>query len=197
MSLIRLGFLPILGLLPLLGFGCSDPVPPTPRGAFDVRFYSPSFTTCPHNTHVGTIGQVTATSKTVVVDGESGASVDCEVKASGGGFSVSANASGTDPETGNAYTLRFSIGSISASATVDAPATGNVAFQSTQLGEPAQSNANGCMFFFDPAQAENARVSEGKIWVSFVCPELNINTNVCEIDQAWAVFENCDTGAAE
>ena len=87
--------------------------------------------------------------------------------------------------------------SIATSATVDAPATGSVAFQSTQLGEPAQSNPNTCMFYFDPAQDEASRLSQGKIWVTFVCPEMNINTNVCEINQAWAVFENCDTGAEE
>jgi hypothetical protein len=191
MSFARFSLVPIFGLLPLLSFGCSDPVPATPRGAFFLRFVSPSFQTCPINTHEGKIGSVTATTHDrVLVDGEEGAAIDCRVSGSGP-FSVQATASQATAE--NAYGFTLAISSITGSATQEAPATGSVSFSSTQTGGDAAASATDepCIFFFNTAAGQG--VSAGKIWVSFTCSKLQLDMSVCEINEGHAIFENCET----
>ncbi|MCC6555235.1 MAG: hypothetical protein IT372_19910 [Polyangiaceae bacterium] len=190
MRLARLGFVPVLGLAPLLSFGCSDPVPATPRGAWVVSFESPSFESCPITSHNATMGEVSDSQrKTVLVDGEGGATVQCSVSGSGS-FSVTAFAASTETQVG----FSMAIKGISSSATLDAPATGSISFSSpTTSGEAVSSlTENPCIFYFVPNTQEG--VAEGKIWVAFQCPAMRIDTaDGCRIKQGYAVFENCDT----
>ena len=187
--LARLGITPILGLTPLLGFGCSDPVPATPKGAWSISFESPG-ATCPVNGHNAVMGDVTdRTKKSVLVDGEGGASVDCRVSGSGS-FTVSASASDVEKSVG----MTLVINSISPGATVDEPATGGISFSSpTTGGEPAVSaNDMPCIFYFVPDSGEG--VAEGKIWVAFQCDKMILDqSDGCRIKQGYAIFENCET----
>lgn len=190
MTLARLGFglLPVLGLLPLIGAGCSDPVPPTPRGAWSVSFISPN-ANCPVSGHNAKVGDVTDhTKERVIVDGEDNVSVDCTVSGSGS-FNVSANA--IDNANGLAFTM--AVEGISPSATLDKPATGGVSFSSpTTGGEPAQSNSmDPCIFYFIPDSGEG--IDAGKIWVAFQCPSMQLDMGTCAIQQGYAIFENCET----
>jgi len=191
MSLARLGFVPVLGLFPLFAFGCSDPVPPLPRGAISLHYNSPSFQKCALNSHYAKIGSISEASfDKVVVDGEGGAAIDCSVTGNGP-FAVSASASGTTE--GKSYSFSMTIGSIRGSATEMEPATGSVAYSSTQTSLEVSSSASDepCIFYFNADAGQT--IATGKIWVTFQCPKMLLDTKVCEIDTGYAVFENCET----
>jgi hypothetical protein len=189
MNFARLGLVPVLGLLPLLGFGCSDPVPPTPRGAWALGFVDPG-PDCEVGGHNAAMGNVTKDTKTkVLVDGQDGASIDCTVT---GSSSYRVEAFSTDSQNG--LQLGINIGSITAQATKEAPAVGSVSFSSPNTGgEPAYSDANTpCNFWFVPKSGEG--IGSGKIWVAFECPKVTINmSTACKISSGFAIFENCET----
>lgn len=192
MSLRRLGFVPVLGLLPLLGFGCSDPPAPLPRGAFHLHYNSPTFEQCAVTSHYGDVGLVTeSTHDKVVVDGEGGAAIDCSVTGNGP-FAVSASASGTTGD--KSFSFLMTIGDIRGSATEAEPAKGAVSFSSKQTSYEVSSSdsAEPCIFYFNAEGGQT--IAAGKIWVSFKCPKMVLDTKVCEIDEGYAIFENCDTG---
>jgi hypothetical protein len=89
--------------------------------------------------------------------------------------------------------LTLAIGSISASATLDAPATGAVAYTSDRTGgdQVVSDSADPCIFYFIPDSGEG--VAAGKIWVAFECPKMLIDTSTgCGIRQGYAIFENCE-----
>lgn len=186
--LARLGIVPIFGLTPLLGFGCSDPVPATPRGAWSISFESPD-SSCPVLGHNAAMGNVTDHTKdTVLVDGEGDATIDCEVSGSG---SFAVQARGIQDQ--KSLALTFLIKSISPSATIDNPAMGAISFTSDKTGDPAVSAPDTpCTFYFIPNSGEG--VTEGKIWVAFKCEKLSLNgSDGCKIRQGYAIFENCET----
>jgi hypothetical protein len=190
MSFARLGFVPVLGLLPLLSSGCSDPVPATPRGAIMVRVVD-SGADCSVIGHEGRIGSVSGTDHLrVLVDGEEGADITCRV-AGAGPFAVTATASQATTE--HVYGFSMAIPSIAASATVDAPATGGITFASEDTGGDSltSDNNNPCLFYFNAAAGQS--VSAGKIWVSFNCPAMLLDTSTCPINEGHAIFENCET----
>lgn len=183
--------LSVLGLmtagLALLS-GCSDPVPPTPRGAWTVSFVDTG-AACQHkghNTKVGDVGP--STKNAVVVDGTEGADVDCSVKASGAGFAVDASL------TQNASGLSVLIGQIAPSATDMAPAQGAISYVSPETVDayltPPDSK---CDFYFVPG---GQGVAAGRVWLSFGCHKVEAEGSVCESMQTYAlqgyaIFENC------
>ncbi|AUX45991.1 hypothetical protein SOCE26_074940 [Sorangium cellulosum] len=187
MSLARLGFMPVLGLLSLLSVGCGDDPPPPPRGAFRMNFADPGGD-CSTAGHLAELGSVTGTHKDqVLADGEEDVTVSCTVSGSGS-FSVSARA--TNAKT--AASITVSIGSIAPDATQDAPATGSVNFSSVQTaGDTFVASPEPCNFWFIPESGQG--VDAGKIWVAFECPAVRNEGQVCQIRNGFLAFDNCDT----
>ena len=192
MSLIRLGFAPVLGFLPLLAFGCSDPVPPSPRGAVVLRWADNPPTECPILSHEGRIGNVTTSAYDKVLvdgekDGENEAVIECTVSGAGS-YRVSG-----DAKLG-LTSFGMSIQSISPEATAANPALGTVVYTSQQAQAGSVSDTTEpCAFFFPDQRPSDQRVSEGKIWVSFACSRMNYQSGYCQIEQGNAIFENCET----
>ncbi|WP_437808675.1 hypothetical protein [Sorangium sp. So ce1078] len=186
MSLARLGFVPVLGLLPLLGLGCSDPAPPTPRGGYSLNFVKPG-ASCNVSGHSEILGDVTAAQKTqVLADGEESASVDCSVSGSGS-FDVSAIVG----NSATATELRVKIDGISPAATREMPATGSVSFSSAKTsGIPFTSTTDEqCQFWFEPESKQG--VDAGKIWVVFECPAVRSGQYICEIRRGVLALDSC------
>ncbi|XXX74033.1 hypothetical protein WMF30_40945 [Sorangium sp. So ce134] len=187
MSLARLGFVPVLGLLPLLGLACSDPAPPTPRGAYSLNFVKPG-ASCNVNGHSEVLGEVTAARRLrVVADGDEGATVDCSVTGSGT-FDVSAEL--RNSATATRITLK--IDDISPSTTKEMPATGSIIFSSAKTsGTPYTSTTDEpCQFWFD-ADSEQG-VDAGKIWVVFECPAVKSGSQyTCEIRRGALALDSC------
>ncbi|MDI3288307.1 hypothetical protein [Polyangium sp. 15x6] len=165
----------------LLG-GCSDPVPPTPQGAFNVQF-TDTGVDCAIASHRSEAGDITDSKKTaVLIDGVDGANVTCSVSGAGP-FNVSAKITlGSDG-------INLSIPAINVGATEASPASGSFAFWSDRTAGDAFSSSK-CSFYFKEGTGEG--VASGKLWVSFVCPEVLESTNKCGISESHVIFENCD-----
>jgi hypothetical protein len=180
MRLSPLGFLPV-GFL--LFASCSDPVPPTPRGAFSVSFVD-SGIECAHAGHNTVIGMVGPSNKEiVVVDGTSDTTIDCTVKAVEGGFSVEATATQKDKA------LTIILDKIPTTASEMATTAGNISYVSAKTVD-AYGNATGfpCEFYFVPP---SQGIAPGRVWVSFKCPKVEAEGSTCTISQGYAIFENC------
>ncbi|MDI1447021.1 hypothetical protein [Polyangium sp. 6x1] len=171
---------------PLVAFaflgGCSDPVPPTPQGAFNVQF-TDTGADCSIASHRSEAGAITDTKKTtVLIDGVEGASVSCSVSGAGP-FNVSAKISlGSDG-------INLSIPAINVGATEMSPAAGSFAFWSDRTAGDAFSSAK-CNFYFKEGTGEG--VAGGKLWVSFECPEVVESQSKCGISESHVILENCD-----
>jgi hypothetical protein len=177
-------------LLPLAALGCSDPVPPTPDGAWTLNFVQQSALECDIFSHNAQVGIISSDSRTkVITDGTEGARVSCEVTGSGT-FKAKGKASQ------NGYSLEILIPAITADASPESPADGQIAYSSTK---ETVSNTyvaeKPCAFYFQPDTKEG--VDTGKIWVAFQCDEIVFDTSKCQISQGYAIFENCTTDAAE
>lgn len=186
MRLARLGFVPVLGLLPLLGFGCSDPSPPTPRGAYFMNFAKLG-ASCNAQSHSEALGEVSQASRLrVVTDGQESAEIDCSVTGSGT-FKVSARARNNQEAT----EIRVNIPSISPSATQEEPATGSISFSSAETaGKPFVSDPeNPCQFWFVPESEQG--VSPGEIWVAFECPSMKESQYTCALRRGALAFDGC------
>jgi hypothetical protein len=172
-----------MGAIALGSSGCSDPVLPTPQGAWLVQFKDPG-QDCSIAGHAANVGQVDAQTRTdVVIDGQNEATVSCTVSGSSS-FSVDATASQ------NGKALQIVIDSISPSATIDNPAKGRVGFTSpntvkTYIGDKDHP----CDFYF---KNKSETVASGKIWVAFNCPEVIAEgQDTCQLNESYAIFENC------
>ncbi|WP_437314454.1 hypothetical protein [Sorangium sp. So ce385] len=188
MSLARLGFVPVLGLLPLLGFGCSDPAPPTPRGAYSLNFVKPG-ASCNVGNHLEVLGEVSAARRLrMVADGEEGATVDCTVTGSGS-FDVSATLELKNSTA--ATSVRIKIVDISPTATKEMPASGSIIFSSAKTSGTAfvSTSDEQCQFWFD-ADSEQG-VDAGKIWVVFECPSVTDGQYTCEITRGALALDSC------
>lgn len=181
MRLSHLGFVPV-ALATVVG--CSDPVPPTPRGAFTVSFADPGIDCSigPHNAQVGSV--LMDRKDKVVVDGTEDARIDCTVTPAGSGFKVSASARQKDKG------LFLEVPSISPGATEETPATGGLSYSSATTADAFNnSDDEPCQFYFIPGTGEG--VSAGKVWLAFKCPTVVSDGNECAIAQSFAIFENC------
>lgn len=181
MRLSTLCFVPV-GLALLCG--CSDPVPPTPRGAFTVSFVDTGVD-CQHAGHNTQVGQVGPDNKDkVVVDGTENAEIDCEVHDAGGGkFNVSGSASQADKS------INIIVNGITAGATEMAPAKGGISYVSANTVDAyLTSQDNLCDFYFVPPRQG---IAAGRVWLAFKCPHIEAEGSVCAIQQGYAIFENC------
>lgn len=172
--------------LAVVAAACSDPVPPTPQGAFDVRLVSSS--TCKIIGHTTQVGSVTSSSKdNVLVAGAlvAGDSVDVTCQVTGtSSFAVS----GVVSLAGEA--LQIEIPKIDSSATEDKPATGSISFSSSKTaGAYASSDASPCNFYFLPSTGEG--VASGRIWAAFSCPKVDDKMSTCSLSESFVIFENC------
>jgi hypothetical protein len=172
-----------MSALALGSAGCSDPVLPTPQGAFQVSFVRPG-QDCSIAGHNSNVGQVDAQTRTdVVIDGQNDASVSCTVSGSSS-FSVEGTVSQ------NAKSLQIVIDSISPSATIDNPAKGRVGFASpntvkTYVGDKDHP----CDFYF---KNKSETVASGKIWVAFRCPDVIAEgQDTCALNESYVILENC------
>ncbi|WP_437523468.1 hypothetical protein WME79_34145 [Sorangium sp. So ce726] len=184
MRLARLSFVPVLGLLPLLGLGCSGAEPPTPRGAYTMNFADPGID-CSAPGHLAILGEVSSAQKVrLVTDGEDDSSVDCSVSGSGT-FSVSAVAK----NPAEASEIHIKIDAISPAATRDAPATGSISFSSARTGGQTfySDPATPCNFWFEGKQGVDA----GKIWVGFECPAMLNEGEICQLRLGVLAFDSC------
>jgi hypothetical protein len=181
MRLSPLGFIPV-GLALLAG--CSDPVPPTPRGAWTVSFVDPGqdCMQAGHNTQIGQVGP--DNKDAVVVDGTESASIDCDVKAAGTGFNVYAVASQKDKG------LTIVVNGITAAATEMAPAKGGISYVSANTVDSYLTpEGSQCDFYFIPPRQG---IASGRVWVAFKCPVIESEGSTCSISQGYAIFENCN-----
>lgn len=183
-----------LSLASILAIGalapaCSDPVPPTPRGAWSVSFVDSPPIECSvqgHNASLGKVADTDRANSTLVTHGESGAEIACSVIGSSS-FNIDASAylSGS--------ILQMVVRGITSSASPDNPVKGSIGFASPTTVKTYSSND--CNFYFVPGSGEG--IGPGKVWLAFDCPSISAEASTCEIKQGYAIFENCDTGESD
>lgn len=174
-----------LGSAALAGVaGCSDPVPPTPQGAFQATFISDS-SACGIAGHNTAIGAVTSSTKDkVLVSGIDGAEISCTVSGSGT-FSVQGKI------TQGGQGLEINIPKITAAASKENPVTGSVNYASTKTSGTVFSSTTDtpCNFYFSD---NHEGVASGRVWITFDCPKVIQGTmKTCKIGPGFAIFENC------
>jgi hypothetical protein len=185
MRLFQLGLVSLtLGTVAVTSIGCSDPVLPTPQGAWAATFQSVAG--CQISSHNAKVGDIDGTNRgSVLVDGTDSATVSCTVSGSTS-FSVDASAS----RKGSA--LSIVIPSLSPKATIDDPSKGTVSYSSPQTVKAYYADQDHqCDFYF--AEGTKQRVAAGQVWVSFRCPAIiGENKDTCGIMESYALFENCE-----
>jgi len=181
---------------------CSDPVPPTPQGAWSVSFQPQdgNAAACPIVGHVVSVGSVTANTKThLIPNGVSEAgdleSSDLSCTVSGTNkFDISASM--TQVQQDGLVGLDIKVNGLTAAATEMSPAPGSASFSSPKTGNPySPPEGMSCNFFFIPNSGEG--VAGGRIWVAFTCPTVidgSTMKSTCQLKQSFAIFENCTQG---
>ena len=176
---------------------CSDPVPPTPQGAWYVSLQKPvsNPSQCLIMGHDKSVGSVTASKKDNLLpdgvnDAGPSASVECSVVPKSGKFDVHGKMSS------EGLGLEISINAMPKAATEDAPIKGTVSYASDVTGNNSYQSGE-CQFYFTPMTSEG--VDAGKVWVSFKCPTIvdSSSMSTCELKQGYAIFENCAQEAAQ
>lgn len=172
--------------LAVFAAACSDPVPPTPQGAWNARLVGG--TGCQVVGHSAQVGSVSSASKdSVLVDGalvaQDAVEVSCQVTGTSS-FTVS----GVARLAGDG--LQIDIPKIDSSATKEAPAKGTVSFGSTKTANAYTSTSESpCDFYFLPNTGEG--VASGRIWVAFSCPKVVDKMSTCSMGESFVIFENC------
>lgn len=170
--------------LAVFAAACSDPVPPTPQGAWVAQLVH-SKTECSIIGHSAQVGSVSSNSKDKVLvnGGVEGAEVSCQVTGTGS-FAVDGTA------TLDGKGVSISIPKIDANATKEAPAPGSVNYASAETAGAYSSPTDmPCNFYFLPNTGEG--VASGRIWVAFSCPTVIKAMSTCSLAESFAIFENC------
>jgi hypothetical protein len=184
----------LMTVLAAVFVGCGDAPPLTPRGAWFVNFVD-SGTNCQHADHNKMIGEISADSRTKLVDHEelldpadpeSGVSVSCSLIDDGSGkISFSAAESAAGPRI-----LTLIVPELTAGATKDKPAKGTVAYTSAETAKTF--NSTECNFYF--LSGTEQALKPGQVWLTFDCPEFAAAIDdVCKLNIGYAAFENCKT----
>jgi hypothetical protein len=180
----------VAAALATLAAGCSEPVPPSPDGAFYLATTQDDPLACHVAGHADQVGTIDSTERSnVVTDGMNGTSVVCAVSSTSSDmmsppFKVHAK---IDDLANSANYLEFRIDSISPSNKMGSPAVGTLTFSDPRTaGEPYGGN---CNFYFEGSEGIDA----GKIWVSFECDALSQGMSTCPLHQGYAILENCLT----
>ncbi|MEJ7727850.1 MAG: hypothetical protein WKG00_01400 [Polyangiaceae bacterium] len=185
---------PATVVLSVSGLGCSDPVPPTPQGAYAATFIDPGID-CNSAGHNITMGEVTPDTKDKLLkNGEDGAEISCSVTGSGS-FDVSAKG------FRSSSFLKIDVKGLKSKGnggpTADNPAPGAVTFASANTaGNTYGSTPDApCDFWF--FEDTNQDVAAGRAWLTFSCGAIVLDENsTCQLSTSYAIFENC-AGAAE
>jgi hypothetical protein len=173
--------------------GCSDPVPPTPQGAWKVNFsQTPNAAKCRVMGHSANIGGISETARTAVIpsggqaiadSGEAPVTVTCTVAGAGPFYvegSVNQGARG----------LEVAISKIDASARESSPAIGSVSYVDEHT--VASYRSTECKFYFEEGRT---RIAPGQVWLSFSCPEISAASTLaatCGLSESYVIFENCN-----
>lgn len=160
--------------------GCEDDPPPLARGGWTVTFVSGG-ADCSLSNHTANVGNVTSDKKDLKTNGADDSDIECQVSSSSIGGSAFRKSSNLD----------ITVGSISADATSDNPATGTVFFVSPNtidgFASPAETP---CEFWFD--EGTDQGIQPGEAWFAFRCPVVESEGRQCAIQQGYAAFENCE-----
>lgn len=183
----------VLAALATTFTGCSEPAPLVPKGAWSLVFVDtgPGCQIAGHNV---SIGEITADKRQTLVkdqnvEGNVTTTVVCSVVDNGGSFYFDAAESNS---AGNVLTLI--VPEISTSATKDSPAKGTVSYMSPNTATTFSSTD--CNFYFIDGTGQGAKA--GSIWLTFECPSISAaSDNVCQIQIAYAAFEQCVSEAEE
>lgn len=168
--------------------GTTAPPVPTPDAAFSVNTEQPDGLTCPVTAGAATLGLVTASMRTMTVNGgDGGAGIVCSVLGSSS-FEVDASANA------GAIGVQISIPAITSAATAASPAAGTVSLAVPTAGNVTELTGS-CSFYFVPSTPE--AVTAGEVWVAFTCPGLTnpVTMDTCAVTESYALFENCVSGS--
>lgn len=172
---------------------CSEPAPLIPKGAWSLVFIDTG-SGCQIAGHNVGIGEVTADKRQTLVedgnvDGTVNTSVICSVIDNGGSFYFDAAESNS---AGNVLTLI--VNELPSDASKDKPAKGTVSYMSPNTA--ATFSSQQCDFYFIDGTGQG--VQPGNVWLTFECPTISAaQDNVCQIQIAYAAFEQCDSKADE
>jgi hypothetical protein len=173
-----------------LSSGCSEAVSVASEGAYQAQFYATNGgakAKCNIAGHNRGVGYVSATEvrRPLIKDTVGGAKIQCAVKAEGGGVAAVGII-----EDKSANHIDFEIKAITSGATDMQPATGRLGYRSDVTAVIYNStSAKPCKFFFSPQQAKE--LAPGRIWVQYLCPEIESEGFGCEVNGTLAM-ENCE-----
>ncbi len=174
--------------LSLTAVACEDPPPPTQTGAFFVQF-TDSGIDCNVANHQEVLGAVGDTGKPeLVADGASNSGVVCTVKSAGGGFIISADLDA-------AATLQIDVPTLADTNTIDAPATGQIKYASSQTGGDVYSTPQDaqCTFWIETEKGQY--IKPGEAWFAFDCDRVINGPEACSLN-GYVALKNC-TGLPE
>lgn len=169
--------------------GCTEPAPLIAQGAWSLVFIDTGLD-CQIAGHNVSIGEITADKRQTLVkddnvDGSVTTSVLCSVIEKEGSFYFDAAESNT---AGNVLTLI--VPELRADASKDNPSKGTVSYMSPNTATTFSSNE--CNFYFLDGTGQG--VKPGEVWLTFDCPTIAAaQDNVCQIQIAYAAFEQCDS----
>lgn len=174
----------VVGLGAAGSMGCSEPVPPASQGAFVAAFQAPG--SCGKDIHNEQIGYADATEiRDLKKNGVGGAQIFCAVTSAGGGFDVEAELKLFSNN------MRINIDGMPTTATIDAPHTGTVTYQTQKTVKPYTSPQDEpCEFWF----ANSQEIAAGRIWAQFKCASIeDASTNTtCALGESTIALQNCD-----
>jgi hypothetical protein len=189
----------VTAVFALGALACSDPVPPPAQGAFLARVQpaspQPQGKSCPTSSVTFDVPVVwdnkpaeALTDRTYlhkIVDGESGASVECTVK---GSSTFTFNASFRLGDRG----FRLTEGTLGADKKGTAKGT---VIKTGVPGFPTMSSPTAnCTIDASavPGSGSNLQVKAGSLWATFNCPNVeNPPTNSCQTN-GFVILENCN-----
>lgn len=173
--------------LAAFAIGCEEPPLPTPAGAVfvDLRDSGADCNLLTHQAEVGLIGN--SGTPELVSTGSDDASVSCSVVAAGGGFNVTA-------KIDQAPFVEITVNGLSKdNNAIDKAVEGVVSYASVDTGGDIFSS-NACLFWLN---SDDQEVSAGAVWLTFACPTISSEGNVCELAESHLAVENCTGAAAE
>ncbi len=187
----------VTAVFALGALACSDPVPPPAQGAFiaSVKPASPqpAGKACPTSAFTYDVPPVLTDMPTEILDadnythriinGESGATVECSVKGGGGNFTFSGNI------LLGGKALKISGGTLAAGK-----GTATITVNDAERLSPAQliSPAGACAIDATKAAGNNFQAKAGSMWASFKCTSVELMpASSCAAD-GFFVLENCD-----
>lgn len=171
-------------ILVVSGLGCSDPVSPTPQGAFNVTFGDAVGTgiACPaKNPAQLQVGAVGSAQSAPINDGDDGATIVCRVAKVGEGFRVSGSIL--------KGTAQFYLAPVD--VTQGLKSSGRVSVSGANTAGKSYGPATGTACEFEVIE-----VKESKAWLSFSCPHVvsgSSESEQCSLYNGFLLLDNCES----